>query len=685
MAKKSTSKTKQKQQKATPKRKGLFGFLVKWAFVLGLWGLIFLAGILAWYGHDLPQITQEAKFERETAIIVKGADGEIIGRYGDIMGEIITVNDLPTHLVSAVLAIEDRRFYSHFGLDPIGLLRASIANYKAGKITQGGSTITQQLAKNMFLSRERTLERKIQEALLALWLEVKLSKDEILSTYLNRVYFGGGTYGVAAASRLYFDKPVQEINLREAAMLAGLLKAPSRYSPIHNPGLARQRAQTVLNAMVDAKYITGEQIDTISALPPRPDRKPGSLQNSEKYYADWIVDNLDEIIGVPSEDIIIETTFNASIQKAAEQSLRKVVDEFGETRTLSQGAVVVMRPTGAVVAMVGGYNYADSQFNRATQARRQPGSSFKPFVYLTALEHGFHPETLVFDEPITEGRYRPKNFGGKYYGEVTLSDALMLSLNTVAFQIIQTVGPAEVLKTAQRLGVTSPLNADPSLALGTSEVAPLEMARAYAAIANGGFKVDPYGITKIESQSGELYYSYTPNKSPERVIEPHKANEISLMMQRVIESGTGVGAKIGVPAAGKTGTSQESRDAWFIGFTNQLVTAVWLGNDDNTPMKRVTGGSFPATIWRDVMWASHGKYAPVRIDNYNGFSGFGSLLDRLLSAEDNGYYFGEEPAPERRGFFSRGRWGETPSATDNYDPVRNDGKEQHERESRYND
>ena len=624
MARKKTSR----KSKKSPKKASLTGAFMKWAVVGGLWAGIILALVIAWYASELPSITKNANFEHKTSIIVKASDGSVIARYGEIRGDTITFDDLPENLVYAVLAVEDRRFYYHFGIDPLGLARAMVVNIIKGRVTQGGSTITQQLAKNLFLSQERTLKRKIQEALLALWLEHELTKKEIISAYLNRVYFGSGTFGVDAASRLFFDKPVQNITLREAAVLAGLLKAPSRYSPVHNPELSKQRTDVVLNAMVDAGYIKDVDAKTITDQPMEELKKPSGA-DAVRYYTDWVVEGLEDLIGTPTENLIIETTLSPKIQEAAEMALTRVITESGEAKKFSQGAVMVMRPEGSVLAIVGGANYAASQFNRATQARRQPGSSFKPVVYLSAIEHGWRPDDLIVDEPITKGRYRPQNFGGKYYGELTLENALALSLNTVSYQLIKDVGPPAVIDTARRMGIYAPLTNDLSLGLGSSALSLLELTTAYAVLANGGLAVYPYAITKIVDESGELYYQRPAHRGTRRVVDEAAARTMAYMMQGVLQYGTGQGAALPYPASGKTGTSQDSRDAWFMGFTDELVTGVWVGNDDNSPMKAVTGGSFPASVWREVMSKSRGMYKPFSPGDF-ATSSFSDLLSRLL-------------------------------------------------------
>jgi penicillin-binding protein 1A len=628
MPRKKSKKTATTRKSSSRKRPSFIRNALKWLFVTALWAGIFVAALCAWYAQELPDITQKANFERKNSITVKAADGSVIARYGEIRGENITIDEMPPHLVSAVLAIEDRRFYYHFGIDPVGLLRAVFTNVSHGRVAQGGSTITQQLAKNLFLSQERTFKRKIQEAMLAVWLEFHLTKDEILSAYLNRVYMGSGIYGVDGAARLYFNKDVKDINLQEAATLAGLLKAPSRYSPLNNPGLSKERADVVLNAMVDAGFIKKKDAENFTKIPPLPAHKP-SGGNAEKYYADWVVDGLEDLIGTPREDIVIETTMDTAIQETAEAALIEAIAKNGEEKHISQGAVIAMRPDGRVLAMVGGRDYAFSQFNRATQAKRQPGSSFKPYVYLAALEYGLRPNDLFMDAPITSGRYRPQNFANEYFGEVPMRAALTLSLNTVAFNIAKIVGPDHIVDTARRLGIISKLNPDLSLALGTNEVTLLEHATAYAALANGGTAVFPYAITKITGEDGTLYYQKREERARRRVADAGLVADLSTMMQDVLVNGTGQRARLPWPASAKTGTSQDSRDAWFMGFTNEIVAGVWMGNDDSSPMKNVTGGSFPADVWKAVMLKARGRYAPVAVSG-GGFSGgFESLMNRL--------------------------------------------------------
>jgi penicillin-binding protein 1A len=619
-----------------PPPRGVVSRILKGLLIVGIWGAIFLGGMVVWYARDLPDVARAPLFKRQPSITILDIHGQTVAVYGDIKGEALALSDMPAWLVEAVLATEDRRFYSHFGIDPIGLARASLKNIFSGRVVQGGSTITQQLAKNLFLSHERTLRRKIQEAILALWLESSLTKDEILSAYLNRVYMGAGAYGVDAAARLYFNKSARDLTLRESAMLAGLLKAPSRYSPLNNPRLAAARADTVLAAMKDAGYLDADESPKSAKIPLPPPRKPGSVE-ATRYYADWIVDQIDDLVGPPEKDMIVETTMDPSVQTAGENALSRVLQEQGRDLRIGQGALVLMSTDGAVTAMVGGRNYRESQFNRVTQAFRPPGSSFKPIVYLAALEAGWRPDSLIEDAPISSGKYRPENYDGKYYGTVMLESALALSLNTATVRLMKEVGAGAVVETARRLGIQAPLEANLSLSLGSDGVPMVEMLRAYGVIARSGLDVEPYGIVKIRDADGQVYYERPAGRFAARVVSPAATQALTGMMAQVIESGTGRGAWLPFPAAGKTGTSQNFRDAWFVGFTSDYVAAVWLGNDDNSPMKKVTGGAAPARIWRDVMMAAHNTRLPARF-RFDGAQGgdsignFDGLLSRILGS-----------------------------------------------------
>lgn len=640
------------------------GRIVRLGLVLGIWVTIAIAALCGFYALELPGLISKPEMDHKPLIAVKDIDGNVVARYGEFKGETIDVSKMPNYLVYAVLSIEDRRFYQHFGIDPLGIARALVANASGHSGIQGGSTITQQLAKNLFLTRERKLKRKIQEAMLALWLEHKMTKDEILTAYLNRVYLGSGTYGVEAASRTYFHKSAKDVTLHEAAILAGLLKAPSRYSPLSNPKLADERANTVLLSMEDAGYITDKEAKKLMVIPDKkgdlPTDSAGPLGDSIRYYTDWVTGDLDKIIGTPTEDINIETTLVQSIQKAAEAAVDKALAE-AKDKNVSQAAVIVMARDGAILAMVGGKNYGESQFNRAVQAYRQPGSSFKPVVYLTALEHGYTPDTIVNDAPITTGKYRPTNFKGEYMGQIPLYEALAYSLNTISYQLTKEVGVGYVIGTARRLGIEADLSRDLSLALGSSGVPMIQMITAYGSIANDGYQVEPYAIRKITDSKGTLIYSRPPHgiTDGQSMFNPGTVRQLKSMMQGVVEFGTGGAAKFGPTVAGKTGTSQDFRDAWFSGFTDQYVASVWVGNDDNASMKRVTGGSIPAKIWRETMIAAYdsGKgrnlsapslsstTAPSMFDTDpqssadlaqpEGTDDFGNLIGRLLSTPDS--------------------------------------------------
>ncbi|MGL4404252.1 MAG: transglycosylase domain-containing protein, partial [Notoacmeibacter sp.] len=507
----------------------------------------------------------------------------------------------------AVIAIEDRRFMNHFGVDPIGLARAMVSNIAAGRMVQGGSTLTQQLAKNLFLKPERTLERKVQEVLLAVWLEQKYSKDQILELYLNRVFFGSNAYGVEAASRRYFGKSAREATLQEAAILAGLLKAPSRLSPARDPEAANARAQLVLAAMRDTGAIS--EADMTTALSADTIRAASYWTGAENYVADRVMDDIISLVGEVKDDLIVETTVDLRLQRAAETAVRKAIITNGKKLRVKEGALVAVDSTGAVRALVGGVDYAKSQFDRASTAKRQPGSAFKPFVYLAALEAGYRPDTIVNDQPVRFGKWSPENYKDKYYGPVSLTTALSKSLNSVAAQLAMQVGPGKVVETAMRLGVASPLTNNASISLGTSDVTPLEMTAAYAAFANGGLQAPPRLIDRVTNADGKVVFE-NQDVGAARVINASIAAQMNRMMSVTVTDGTARKAGFDWPSAGKTGTSQNSRDAWFIGYTSHMTAGVWFGNDDGAPMKDVTGGSLPATAWREFMLAAHKGMEP---------------------------------------------------------------------------
>ncbi len=578
---------------------------------LGVWAGVFGGAVLGYLALTLPPI-DSASLTRRPNIVILDASGAELGSFGDIYGEAVALKDLPKHLPAAVVAIEDRRFYDHFGIDLRGLARAMVANAQAKGVVQGGSTITQQVAKNLFLTPERTLTRKLREVLLALWLERNFTKDEILTIYLNRVYLGAGTYGVEAASQRYFGRSAAELGVYQSAVLAGLLKAPSRYNPTNNAELAKARAQIVLKTMVETGALTDAQAKSAQQNATLILRSAAATKHAmrARYFSDWILSQLDSFVGTVDRDLIVRTTLDGSTQAAAEVALEKQLDASGAAQKIGEGAVLSLSPDGAVRAMVGGRNYADSQFNRVTQASRQPGSAFKPFVYLAALDAGYQPDDHVTDGPINIGGWKPQNFSGKYAGPITVHAALAESINTVAVRLAQSAGPKAVVATAHRLGIGSDLKPELSLALGSAEVTLLELTSAYAPFANGGLAILPYAITQITDRDGAVVYQRQADELG-RIIAPERVATMNRMMREVIEAGTGKAAAFGFPAAGKTGTSSDFRDAWFIGYTAELVTGVWVGNDDGAFMKGVTGGGVPARIWHDVMAAAHKDHQPI--------------------------------------------------------------------------
>lgn len=584
-------------------RVGLLGRLMYWCMVLAVWGGIGTAGLVLYYGAKMPSATTWSVPDRPPNVKIVSIDGKLVANRGMTGGEAVGLHEMSPYIPQAVIAIEDRRFYSHFGVDPLGLARAMSTNLMSGRMVQGGSTLTQQLAKNMFLKPDRTLERKVQEVLLSFWLESEHSKDQILEMYLNRVYFGSGAYGVEAASRRYFNKSAKDVTLAEAAVLAGLLKAPSRLSPARDPKAASERAELVLAAMREQGMVKQSELNIAMKQPAT--KAAAYWTGSENYVADRIMEELPELIGeVGGEDIIINATVDLNLQRLAEGSIRTLIEKNGKKLSVSQGALVSIDGTGAVRAMVGGYDYANSQFDRASEARRQPGSAFKPFVFLAAIEQGLTPDSVRNDAPVKIGKWTPDNYKGKFYGRVTLTTALAKSLNSVAAQLVMEVGPAAVVEAAWRLGIESSLQDNSSIALGTSEVTPLELTAAYVPFANGGYRPKVHFISSIETVKGKVLYQFESAKA-QRVITREAVGMMNAMMTETISGGTAGKAAFGWPAAGKTGTSQKSRDAWFIGYTANLTTGVWFGNDNGSPTKNVTGGSLPAIAWHDFMVAAH--------------------------------------------------------------------------------
>jgi penicillin-binding protein 1A len=633
---------RRRSKRRAPEREGLgfFGLirrLIYWCIVLGIWAGIGVAGLVFYYGSRMPSASTWAIPDRPPNVKITSVDGSIIANRGTTGGEALALEDMSPYLPQAIVAIEDRRFYSHFGVDPLGLARAFITNLTTGHMVQGGSTLTQQLAKNLFLSPDRTLERKVQEVLLAFWLEQKYTKDQILAMYLNRVFFGSNAYGVEAASRRYFNKSARDVNLGEAALLAGLVKAPSRLSPARDPEAANARAQVVLQAMRDQGFISDDEVKT--AMSQTPAKAKRYWDGAGHYVADMVMDELPSLIGDVKEDIIVDTTIDKTLEKRAEQSITDVLGKEGAKLDASQAALVSIDGTGAIRALVGGRDYADSQFNRAVKAKRQPGSSFKPFVYATALEKGLTPFTVFNDAPIRIGDWTPENYEKKYSGQVTLATALAKSLNTVAAQLVMYDGPDQVIKLAHRLGIESELQPNASIALGTSEVSLMELTGAYAAFMNGGYKATPHVIRRVTTADGSKVLYENTYDSPPRVLSEAIAANMNAMMMGVIDQGTGRSAKLpGWQAAGKTGTTQNSRDALFVGFTSNLTTGVWFGNDDGKPMKKVTGGGLPAKAWQEYMIAAHKGLSPAPLFGGGQFVNPGAPVDNgqpMASADPN--------------------------------------------------
>ena len=565
-------------------KRSLSGRLLRLGVILAVWSAVALTVLLIWAAHDLPRPESAMDATRRPALILQDRSGQTIATYGDLVGEPLRLKDMPSELPAALIAVEDRRFRQHFGIDPVGLARALWVNITSGRLVQGGSTITQQVAKTLFLSNERTLRRKIREFLLTVWLERTFSKDEILEIYLNRVYLGAGTWGVDAAARMYFGISARKVNLWQAAMLCGLPRAPSRFNPRVSFPAATIRAKEVLTAMAETGAITPERARAAAAqiAPLKQARQPGA------WFADWASEEVQSVVP-PDRDATVRTTLDGALQIVAETRLAEMLDGPGAAAEVEQGAVVVMNATtGAVLAMVGGRDHHGSTFNRAVNAHRQPGSAFKPFVWVSALESGMTPADTMLDAPVRIGAWQPENYEHLYRGEITLDDALAYSSNAVAVRLLSRAGgPKPVAATAARLGITSPMPKDASLALGTGEVGLLELTAAYAPFFNGGNRVAPFAVA--------------PREAPEPVIRTEHAIMMATMMGSVISRGTGKAAMVnGRVAAGKTGTTSDYRDAWFVGAVNGVLIGIWMGNDDNQPMKNVTGGGLPARLFREI-------------------------------------------------------------------------------------
>jgi penicillin-binding protein 1A len=557
-------------------------------------------GLVAAVSLAIPQveIPQLPPITREPQVTFLDRSGTVIGVRGGRYAPPVDIAKLPAYVPAAFVAIEDKRFYEHNGYDVAGMARAVLADLAAGRAREGASTITQQLAKNLFLSSDRTLERKGTELVYAVELEQTYSKQQILGLYLSRVYFGAGAYGIEAASRRYFGVSAAHLTIREAAMLASLMKSPTDYNPIENPENSAARTALVLQAMVETGAITDAQ--KTKALSSSPKVYKTAPDAASQYFVDW-VDATFKTMGPPKIDLIVETTLDAHDEAAADVAARSTIDRFAKAN-VEQAALVALDGQGRVRAMIGGADYATSSYNRAASAQRQAGSSWKPFVYLTALEAGRTPETPVVDQPVTIDGWSPSNFEPEYLGPITLQEALAKSINTVAATLADEVGRPNVARTAQRLGIVTPINTDPAMALGTSLVTPLEMAQAYDAFSNGGNRVAAYGIERIKTvQSGRILWTHPAPVTPPAIGNP-ALGELDQMLRQVVASGTGVKAAIpGYDIAGKTGTTSDFRDAWFCGFSGNFTTVVWMGRDDNSPMRGITGGSAPAEFWKSFM------------------------------------------------------------------------------------
>ena len=620
-------------------RRTLLQKLIYALLVLGVWGLIFVVAFFAVFAVDLPDTSRLYDTQRQPSISYLDRSGGLLAVRGSQAAATVKLESLPDYVPKAFIAIEDRWYYWHFGFNPWGIARSQYYNMTRkgeGGPLRGGSTITQQLARNLFLTPNQNYRRKAQELILAVWLEAKFSKKQILELYLNRVYFGAGAYGIEAASQRYFGKPAARLSLGESALLAGLMKGPSRYSPVASTDRAARRATIVLDEMVQSGFITPEE--RAEAIRVRVRVNPVLANQRAQYFTDWVDNQVRALVGEPTEDLVVETTLDLPLQASAEQAVLRGVSAAAD-QGVEQGALVSLDGEGRIRAYVGGTNYVQTQFDRATMAHRQAGSAFKPFVYLTAMEAGRTPDTPVVDEPVKIGDWEPRNYTGTFLGPVTIRIALAQSVNTVAARLTEELGASNVASTARRLGITSDIQQDPSMALGAVEVSPLEMAQAYAPFANGGVFAKGYGIERIRTATGRVLYDRGVDRGPRlSVISQPALSYMVSMMRGVVTGGTGTRANVpGYDLAGKTGTTSDYKDAWFVGYTGGFVTAVWVGKDDNKPMRRVTGGGAPAGIWRDYMTAAlprlkvqpipGGDLPPPEAE---------SPVDQLLAGEDPG-------------------------------------------------
>ena len=549
----------------------------------------------------LPDVSNLNDVKREPTITYVDRSGAQIGMRGGRYGPPINLDRLPPYVPAAFVAIEDRRFYEHWGVDPIGIARALTADISRGRTAEGASTITQQLARNLFLTPDQTMERKAQEIALAVMIEQKYSKKQILALYLSRVYFGDGAYGLEAAAQRYFNKPASKLSIGEAAVLAGVLKSPTHYNPADAPERSAERSRIVLAKMVEIGAITEAQERKALAHPAK--ATPSNVSAAAQYFVDWVDGQTRQMLGQPKQDLVVETTLDLPLDEIAARSASAMVAHNAKLG-VQQTALVALDGSGRVRAMIGGASYGESQYNRAVAAHRQAGSSWKPFVYLTAMEAGQTPDMPVVDEPVTINGWSPRNYENDFLGQITLQDALAHSINTVAARLADQLGRPNVAQTAHRLGVNSQINLDPAMALGTTQVTPLEMAQAYSAFADGGAQFSAYGIERIRTSAGKVIFQHRTEPHPQVIANP-ALGEMNQMLRAVVTSGTGTHAAVpGYDIAGKTGTTSDYKDAWFCGFTGGLTTVVWVGRDDATPMVRVTGAGAPSELWRSFMSAA---------------------------------------------------------------------------------
>ncbi|MHA1540882.1 MAG: transglycosylase domain-containing protein [Alphaproteobacteria bacterium] len=578
-----------KSKKNRGKYKKFFHLLL----LISIWGGVAFSILLLILFFQMPPLKTALSKPRKTSIVILDRNNMHVRTINDLYGLPIEVENLPDHVWQAIVATEDKRFFYHFGIDPIGLLRAFFTNIFSGKVRQGGSTITQQVAKNIFLTPKRSIKRKIQELMVAFWLEARFSKKQILSMYLNRVSLVSGKYGLNTASKELFNKDAKKLSIAEASIISAMLKAPSKYHPYRDQVASEKRTRLILKNLYQQEYISGDDyaiaLDSLKIIKPK---KPKNI----RYFTDFVLKNIISRIGKVESDLIVKTTLDLKLHQKSRLKLNEILDK-NKDKNVSQGAIVFMNKKGEILTMIGGANYGKSQFNRAVDAKRQPGSAFKPFVYLTAFENGFTPETMILDSPVQVGKWRPANFNNRYFGQTSLRYAFAKSMNSVPVRLAQNIGLNEVIKTAKRLGIASPFRYDFSLVLGASELNLTELVGAYIPFANGGKGVKPFVIKEIKMENGKVLYARMENNFI-TIISSENLQKMQSIFSSVVNQGTGKSAFFEGLLGGKTGTSQNSRDAWFVGFTNEIIGGVWLGNDNNSPMKKVYGGNLPAEIFK---------------------------------------------------------------------------------------